>query len=78
MGLGFRMDILVEDIMILELKSVSQLEKVHFKQLMTYLKLTGKPMGYIMNFNTENFTIGHSIHKVINYSYGKEIPAWLG
>ena len=78
LGLGFRMDILVEKCMILELKSVSQLEKVHFKQLMTYLKLTDKPIGYLINFNTEDFSIGHSIHKIINYSYGKEIPAWLG
>ena len=78
LGLGFRMDILVENCMILELKSVSMLEKVHFKQLMTYLKLTDKPIGYLINFNTENFAIGHSIHKIINYSFGKEIPAWLG
>lgn len=78
LGLGFRMDILVENCMILELKSVSQLEKVHFKQLMTYLKLTDKPIGYLINFNTEDFSIGHSIHKIINYSYGTEIPAWLG
>lgn len=55
-----------------------QLEKVHFKQLMTYLKITDKPIGYLINFNTENFSIGHSIHKIINHSYGKEIPAWLG
>lgn len=78
LGLAFRLDILVEDLIILELKSVSQLEKVHFKQLMTYLKLTCKPIGYLVNFNTENLSIGHSIHKVINYSYGKEIPTWLG
>lgn len=78
LGLAFRLDILVENCMILELKSVSQLEKVHFKQLMTYLKLTNKPIGYLINFNTENFSIGHSIHKVYNYCYGKEIPAWLG
>ena len=39
LGIGFRIDILVENTVILELKSVSQLEKVHYKQLQTYLTL---------------------------------------
>lgn len=68
-GLGFRMDILVEDCVVLELKSVSSLEKVHFKQLKTYLKIANKPIGYLINFNTDNFAIGYSIHKLTNYSY---------
>jgi GxxExxY protein len=67
--LGFRMDILVEDTIILELKSVSQLEKVHFKQLQTYLRLANKPLGYLINFNTDKFTIGNSIHIIINTDY---------
>ena len=46
LGIGFRMDILVENQIVLELKSVSGLEKVHFKQLRTYLKLADKPLGY--------------------------------
>ena len=72
LGLGYRMDILVENTIILELKSVSQLEKVHFKQLQTYLKLANKPLGYLINFNTDKFTIGNSIHRVTNPYYSKE------
>ena len=71
LGLGFRMDILVEDSIVLELKSVTQLEKVHFKQLQTYLKLANKPFGYLINFNTDKFTIGNSIHRITNQYYSK-------
>ena len=69
LGLGFRIDILVEDSIILELKSVSQLEKVHFKQLQTYLKLADKPLGYLINFNSDNFCIGKAIQKISNTNY---------
>ena len=71
LGLGYRMDILVENTIILELKSVSQLEKVHFKQLQTYLKLANKPLGYLINFNTDKFTIGNSIHRITNPYYSR-------
>ncbi len=47
---GFRADILVEDKVILELKSVEQLAKVHHKQLFTYLKLADKRLGLLLNF----------------------------
>lgn len=63
------MDILVEETIILELKSVSQLEKVHFKQLQTYLRLANKPFGYLINFNTDKFTIGNSIHRIKNLEF---------
>ena len=69
LGLGFRMDILVEDTIVLELKSVAQLEKIHFKQLQTYLKLADKPYGYLINFNTDKFIIGNSIHRKKNMYY---------
>lgn len=65
LGLGFRMDILAEDTIILELKSV----KVHFKQLQTYLRLANKPFGYLINFNTDKFTIGNSIHRIKNLEF---------
>ncbi len=68
-GLGFRIDILVEDTIIIELKSVSQLEKVDFKQLQTYLKLADKPLGYLINFNSDDFCIGKAIHKITNTSH---------
>lgn len=69
LGLGFRMDILVEGQIILELKSVSALEKVHFKQLQTYLKLSNKPLGYLINFNVDKMVIGSSIHRITNINY---------
>ena len=69
LGLGFRIDILVEDSVILELKAVSQLEKIHFKQLQTYLKLADKPLGYLINFNSDDFCIGKAIHKITNINF---------
>ena len=52
--LNFRIDILVENKVILELKSVKNLEDIHFKQLQTYLKLSNKKLGLLVNFNTTN------------------------
>ena len=69
LGLGFKMDILVENTIVLELKSVSQFEKVHFKQLQTYLRLANKSFGYLINFNTDKFTIRNSIHRITNTEY---------
>lgn len=69
LGLGFRMDIVVENQIVLELKSVSALEKVHFKQLQTYLKLANKPIGYLINFNMDKLQIGTSIHRITNSNY---------
>ena len=51
MELDFKLDVLVEDSIVLELKSVEQLLPVHEKQLLTYLKLTGKQLGLLVNFN---------------------------
>ena len=51
MELDFKLDVLVEDSIVLELKSVEQLLTVHEKQLLTYLKLTGKQLGLLVNFN---------------------------
>ncbi len=47
---GFRADLIIEKKVILELKSVEMLKPVHKKQLLTYLKLTGLKLGYIINF----------------------------
>lgn len=49
---GYRIDLLVEDLVILELKSVEQTEPIHDAQLLTYLKLTGLKLGLLINFNT--------------------------
>jgi GxxExxY protein len=48
---GYRIDLLVEDLVILELKSVNSLEPIHDAQLLTYLKLTGVKVGLLINFN---------------------------
>jgi len=50
---GFRADIIVEGKVILELKSVEQLAKVHHKQLFTYLKLADKRLGLLLNFGAD-------------------------
>lgn len=47
---GFRADIIVEDIVILEIKSVESASKAHKKQVLTYLKLTGIKLGFLLNF----------------------------
>ena len=48
---GFRIDILVEDTIVVELKSVERVKAVHKKQLLTYLRLSDKPLGLLINFN---------------------------
>lgn len=48
---GFRIDLLVEDMIIVELKSVEKVQPVHSKQLLTYLRLANKPLGLLINFN---------------------------
>ena len=52
--IGFRLDILVNDLVIIEIKSVEALAGVHYKQLLTYLKLTDKKLGLLINFNSAN------------------------
>ena len=47
---GFRADLIVEDKVIIELKSIEQIAPVHKKQLLTYLRLTGKKLGLLINF----------------------------
>jgi GxxExxY protein len=52
MDVGFRMDILVNDLVVVEIKSVKTLADVHHKQLLTYLKLSDKRLGLLINFNS--------------------------
>ncbi len=60
----YRLDLLVEDKVIVELKSVEALMNVHHKQLLTYLKITGKKLGILVNFNSDD--IGSSIYRKVN------------
>ena len=61
---GFRADLLVEDKLIIELKSVENLAKVHFRQLLTYLRLTDCKLGLLINFN--EVLVKDGIHRVVN------------
>jgi GxxExxY protein len=61
---GFRIDILVDNKVIIELKSVEKLEDVYFKQVLTYLKLTELKLGILVNFNTSD--ISKSIKRIVN------------
>lgn len=55
---GYRLDLLVEDLLIVELKSVEQITALHRAQLLTYLKLAKKTVGLIINFNTPHLKNG--------------------
>lgn len=61
---GFRADIIVDNKVILELKSVSQLNNAHKKQLLTYLKLTGLKLGLLLNFAED--TMKEGICRIVN------------
>ncbi|HBT87673.1 MULTISPECIES: GxxExxY protein [Desulfobacter] len=60
---GYRVDLLVEDKLILELKSVEQLNKIHAAQLLTYMKLARIKTGLLINFNTQ--MLKHSIKRFV-------------
>ena len=64
LGLVYTTDMLIEDILVLELKSVDLLTDIHKKQLNTYLKLANKPLGLLINFNTIN--LNTNIIRIVN------------
>jgi GxxExxY protein len=61
---GYKLDLLVENLVILEIKSVETLAPVHFAQFLTYLKLSDLKLGLLINFNTKLLKEG--IHRVVN------------
>lgn len=61
---GYRIDMLVNDLVIVELKSVEILKPVHHLQVLTYLKLSNLKLGLLVNFNTANIT--QSIFRKVN------------
>ena len=61
---AYRIDMLIENKVIVELKAVSSMKEIWFKQLMTYLKMTGLKLGLLVNFETEN--IDKSIYRRVN------------
>ena len=61
---AFRVDILVENSLVLEIKSVEQLSKAHAKQLLTYLRLLKQPVGLLLNFSQA--TMKDGIRRLVN------------
>ena len=64
--IGYRMDIVVEDAIVIEIKSVESLHDVHKKQLLTYLKLSQKKLGILVNFNVAKLVDKESLIRIIN------------
>jgi GxxExxY protein len=62
---GFRADIIVENKVLIEIKSVEMLAPVHYKQVTTYLKLTKIKLGLLINFNVA--LIKDGIHRLVNH-----------
>lgn len=61
---AFRADLIVEDCLLIELKSIEQINPVHKKQLLTYLRLSDMKLGLLINFNEQ--LIKNGIHRVVN------------
>ena len=64
MELGFRADLIVENEVLIEVKSVEELKPVHLKQVLTYLKLTGLKLGMLLNFNEA--LLKNGIKRIVN------------
>lgn len=73
---GFRADLLVEDKVIVELKSVERLARVHLKQLLTYLRLADRRVGLLINFGAP--TLKEGLHRVVNRFTGSQSPRLRG
>jgi len=63
---GFRLDLIVENQVIIEIKSVDALHNVHKKQLLTYLKLTKMKVGFLVNFNCDKLVDKDTIIRIVN------------
>ena len=64
LDVGYRLDIIIENKLIIEIKSVDALNDIHFAQLLTYLKLTNCKLGMLINFNV--VLIKNGIKRVVN------------
>ena len=62
--IGYRLDLLVENVVIIEVKAVQQIAPIHKAQLLSYLKLSGKPVGLLINFHVDS--LKHGIHRLVN------------
>lgn len=63
-GKAYRLDLIVQEKVIVEVKSVENISEVHHKQILTYLKLTGCKLGILVNFNCDD--ISKSIFRKVN------------
>ena len=63
MDLGFRLDLLIEDQIIIEIKSTDSLAPIHYAQILSYLKLSNLKLGFLVNFNVTK--IKNGLHRVI-------------
>ena len=64
LDVGYRLDLLIEEIVIVEVKAVEQLLPIHTAQLLSYLRLSNRKLGYLLNFNTAQMRSG--IKRVVN------------
>lgn len=67
---AFRTDLLVEQSLVVELKSTEKLAPVHFKQVLTYLKVLNLPLGLLLNFGGATFKEG--IHRLVNNHHSSD------
>ena len=75
MDTGFRADFVVEDKVIVELKSLESLAPVHYKQLLTYLRLADKRLGLLINFNVA--LIKNGITRIVNGLPDEDHAKWV-
>ncbi|MBM4042840.1 MAG: GxxExxY protein [Planctomycetes bacterium] len=66
---GFRMDLLVEGTVVVELKSVEEVKRVHKKQVLTYVRLAKKPLGLLINFSVDRLSDG--VYRIIDTKRGE-------
>jgi GxxExxY protein len=66
---AFRFDLLVENLVLLEIKSIERLGPIHISQALTYIRLMNLPLGLLLNFGNETFKQG--IRRVVNDRYDK-------
>lgn len=64
MEVGYRMDMVVVEKVLIEIKAVETLAPVHYAQTLTYIKLSGLKLGLLINFNVK--TLKDSIHRIVN------------
>jgi GxxExxY protein len=72
LDLGYRMDLVVEDLVVVEIKSVDAISPIHHAQILSYLKLSGKGIGLLINFNVVHLKSG--IKRFVNGRDWQEKP----